>query len=58
MYIIVSALTVYKKSMIRYGPRSVYNCVPIRLCSNSWALNRPLVPLELRYILMAIVVLP
>ena len=55
---IVSALAVYKKSMTRYGPASVYHRVPMRLCSNSWALDRPLVPLALRYVSMAIVVSP
>ena len=55
---IVSAFAVYKKSIMRYGPASVYHHVPMRLCSNSWALNRPLVPLALRYVLMAIVVSP
>jgi hypothetical protein len=55
---IVSALAVYKKSMIRYGPASVYNRVPMRLCFNSRALDGPLVPLALRYVSMAIVVSP
>jgi len=53
---IVSALAVYKKSITRYSFASVYYRVPIRLCSNSWPLNRPLVPLALRYVLIAIVV--
>jgi hypothetical protein len=53
---IVSALAVYKKSMTRYSPASVCHYVPLRLCSNSWPLNRPLVPLALRYVSIAIVV--
>jgi hypothetical protein len=53
---IVSALAVYKKSITRYGPASVYHRVPLRLCSNSCPLDRPLVPLALRYVSIAIVV--
>ena len=53
---IVSALAVYKKSMTRCGPASVYHRVPLRLCSNSWPLDRPLVPLVLRHVSMAMVV--
>jgi hypothetical protein len=53
---IVSALTVYKKSITRYSLASVYHCVPLCLCSNSWPLDRLLVPLALRYVLIAIVV--
>ncbi len=55
---IVSALAVYKKSMIRYSPASVYHHVPLCLYSNSWPLDRLLIPLALRYISIAIVVSP
>jgi hypothetical protein len=55
---IVSALAVYRESIIRCGSESIYHRVPLRICSNSWALDKPLVPLAPRYVSIAIVVSP
>ena len=55
---IVSALAVYRESIIRCGSKSIYHRVPLRICSNSWALDKPLVLLAPRYVSIAIVVSP
>jgi hypothetical protein len=55
---IVSAFAEYIQSMIGYGPASLDHRVPLRTYSNSWALDRQLFLLALRYVSMAMVASP